>query len=669
VADLDRDGAPEIIVGAASTWVGPTPGNPQNGGLVAFNGNGGVRFRWQGEDRFTVWGMGPNPDGSTEGAYSTPAVGDVDGDGFPDVVFGGWDLRVHALDRNGNELPGFPVWQDDTVWSSPALYDVDGDGRMEIFIGGDSTAGGSEDLDGGLLHAYDWQGGAVHEIWRRQFTDTVGGSPAIGDIDGDGRLDLVTTVGDFFHTADSHRVYALHLDDGTLVPGWPVDTGTALRGDVALGDLTGDDGGRPEVVVGGADGRVRAYRGNGTLHFDVAPAQAGEGGGQIVSRPIVADIDGDGRNDVVIGNGWATFILDGLDGSRLAEPVLKGWSFESSPAVAAFPGLGWRLIVAGFRQGPNVGEADPSADGQLAAFAIAAPGTTPPWPQWRKNALHLGAEPSGGNALAPWQCRAGTNPAGRPNAASSGGYWLLDVNGGVGALGGAPFYGSLPGLGIQTQTSSIAASGTGGGYLVLGTDGGVFAFGDAAFHGSMGGTRLNAPIIALAATSSANGYWLLGKDGGVFSFGDASFYGSMGGTPLNAEVISLLPTPSGNGYWLLAADGGVFSFGDASFYGSTGGMRLNAPVISMAAHAGGGYWLLGGDGGVFSFGAPFEGSVPGTGNCAQPAGMQIRPTLTGEGYFVAAADGEVFAFGDAQHKGDIYPKAAADHVVDMALAG
>jgi hypothetical protein len=662
VGDLDHDGKPEIVVGATSTWV-PN----QNGGLVGFNNDGSVRFRWQGQDQFTVWGMGPFPDGYSEGAFSSPAIGDVDGDGYPDVVFGGWDMRIHALDRTGHELAGFPVWQDDTVWSSPALYDVDGDGRMEIFIGGDSSAGGTENLNGGILHAYDVVHGTVRELWRRQFNDVVGGSPAIADIDGDGRLDLVTTTGDYFHASDSHKVYAVHLEDGSNLAGWPVDTGTTNRGDVALGDLTGDDGGRPEVVVGGTDGHVRAYRGNGVLHFDVVPAMGGEGGGQIATRPVIADLNGDGHNDVVIGNGWGTFILNGLDGSRVAEPVMKGWSFENSAAVANFPGVGWRLITAGFHQGPNVAESDPSTDGLITAFAIGAPGTTPPWPQARKNALHLGADPSGGNPLPPWQCYRSTNPPAHPNPASSKGYWLLGVDGSVYALGGAPFYGSLPGLGIHTLTASIASSASGHGYLVLGRDGGVFAFGDAGFHGSMGGARLNAPIIGMAATPSGNGYWLLGRDGGVFSFGDAQFYGSMGGIPLNADVISLLPTPSGHGYWLLAADGGVFSFGDAHFYGSTGGMRLNAPVISMAAHAGGGYWLLAKDGGVFSFGASFQGSVPGSGSCDTPTGMQIRPTLTGEGYFVAAADGEVFPFGDAQGKGDVYPKGIFDYVVDMAL--
>ena len=107
---------------------------------------------------------------------------------------------------------------------------------------------------------------------------------------------------------------------------------------------------------------------------------------------------------------------------------------------------------------------------------------------------------------------------------------------------------------------------------------------------------------------------------------------------LNQPIIGMAPTRTGNGYWLLARDGGVFSFGDAQFWGSTGAMRLNAPIISMATAPGGnGYWLIGRDGGIFSFNVPFHGSVPGTGVCTMPVGMQVRPTLTGRGYYVLGA--------------------------------
>jgi len=78
-------------------------------------------------------------------------------------------------------------------------------------------------------------------------------------------------------------------------------------------------------------------------------------------------------------------------------------------------------------------------------------------------------------------------------AMSLGGAWLVAVDGGVFAPiiapffeNQAPFYGSLPGLGITPQ----------------------------------------APIVHITATPSGFGYWLLGADGGVFAFGDAQFLGA-----------------------------------------------------------------------------------------------------------------------------------------------
>ena len=126
VASLDRNGHMQIIVGAGTIDI---PG--QQGGVVAFNANGTVRWRIR---TMTIAGE--------SGVVGTPAVGDVNGDGYPDVVFGSFDHRIYAVDRTGRILPGFPIDSLDTIWDSPALYDEAHIGRMDIFLGGDASPGG-----------------------------------------------------------------------------------------------------------------------------------------------------------------------------------------------------------------------------------------------------------------------------------------------------------------------------------------------------------------------------------------------------------------------------------------------------------------------------------------------------------------------------------------------
>jgi hypothetical protein len=126
------------------------------------------------------------------------------------------------------------------------------------------------------------------------------------------------------------------------------------------------------------------------------------------------------------------------------------------------------------------------------------------------------------------------------------------------------------------------------GYWLAGADGGVFALGHAPFFGSVGGERLAAPITGIAADPDANGYWLVGADGGVYAFGGAPFLGSLPGLGVKpaARVVGMATTPDGNGYWLVGADGGVFAFGDATYLGGMAGRRLAAPVVGIAATSG-----------------------------------------------------------------------------------
>ena len=252
---------------------------------------------------------------------------------------------------------------------------------------------------------------------------------------------------------------------------------------------------------------------------------------------------------------------------------------------------------------------------------------------------------------------------------SSGGYWLAGSNGDVYSFGGAPFEGSVAGLGIRlSDIAGMASTPDRGGYWLVGSDGGVFAFGSAGSFGSVPGLGIRVSDIAgIASTPDSRGYWLIGSDGAVFSFGDAQFYGSMGGRSLDKPVVAIAPTPDGGGYWLVGSDGGVFGFGDAQFYGSMGGRSLDKPVVAIAPTPdGGGYWLVGSDGGVFGFGdAQFYGSMGGR-SLDKPV-VAMAPTPDGGGYWLVGSDGGVFGFGDAAYDGSTSgAHGSNDDIVGMA---
>ncbi len=389
VADIDGDGRNEVVVGLGSNWV-----PDQNGSVLVLDGRtGAVQWRWRGDRDFgDVWHgsvidpvtLSPVGDGWCEPVYSTPAIGDVDGDGRPDIVFGGWDQRIHALDRFGRELPGFPVAADDTVWSSPALFDADGDGAVEIFIGADSTPGGIVDHRGGIMRALSWKNGTVVELWRQLPDEVVMSSPVIGDIDGDDRPEVIVGTGEYWYLTcgpgcgrDRVRVFAWHVDDGSPLPGWPVSTGGTVITGPALGDVDGD--GLDEVVVSSYDGRVYAFDGNGAVRWSSRPTFAHLGSGRVTGHPVVADLDGDGDQDVAVGTDRGVALLDGRTGAQLDDTV--SWqnrpgfalSYETAPAVGVLGGAR-RLVTVGFQTSPK--------RTRLEVRTLPATNTADDWPQF-----------------------------------------------------------------------------------------------------------------------------------------------------------------------------------------------------------------------------------------------------------------------------------------------
>jgi hypothetical protein len=377
LADLNRDGVLDVTVATTSNV------------LAAYSlKGGGVSQIWRRHDAPIV------PNGPT-GMIATPATGYVDGDAHPDVVTASWGQALGASSgTTGAQLPGWPKWLWDSIWSSPAIGDIDGDGVHDVVVGGDcegNTIGTQPcgSTGGGYVWAFNRDGS---EKWRYFLPgQVVWSSPALGDLNGDGAQDVVVGTGGYWAEPAGRRITALDGRTGKVL--WTAGTPARVVGSPSLADVTGDGSAEVFVVTHGGylmsfDGRTGAQRWAAQCITDSGSC----GNTQIGTKSGVslADIDGDGSLEAVTQGEQRLRVYDAATG-KLEVAVRSAYKGTirapaNAPTIASVNGETWivqpvhgvrdgqhELVVTAWRTGKALGAA--------------------PWPTFKANAARTGAAP------------------------------------------------------------------------------------------------------------------------------------------------------------------------------------------------------------------------------------------------------------------------------------
>ncbi len=356
----------------------------------------------------------------------SPKLADIDGDGVRDILYPSSSGRLHVLRVTANgpqPLPGFPFVADRV------------DGLLDKPLPGKPSYLASP-------------GYAKGKVDPSLAGDSFSDAPAIADMDGDGKPEIVATT-------FSGSIYVIE-SDGTRRAGWPVrlpdvpscptdgskPTGPCTSteaiidqgafGAPVLEDMNKD--GKLDIVQTGFDGKIYVFGLDGKLlpgwpvelHYDGKLSKEPRRG-RILATPAVGDFNGDGIPEILVGSNerlgegqqsGAVYLVDGRGTKAGDHPWLPNWPVTMS-SFYLFP-----VVAEGVPNSPVIG----NFDGKIAAVAHgnassplilpADPGAQPTFNATPPNAQPKYTDPDTGNVrigVAPSSIFGELTQAYRPN--------------------------------------------------------------------------------------------------------------------------------------------------------------------------------------------------------------------------------------------------------------
>ncbi|MDO8657862.1 MAG: S8 family serine peptidase, partial [Candidatus Levybacteria bacterium] len=272
---------------------------------------------------------------------------DLDNDGKKEIIAATDTGYIYAWKSTGELLPGWPKYlggnYDGAANSVMSISDLNKDGKKEIAIRAYSygcNEFGFNCIESNSLHLLNINGSEVNSSWPKggDYVD-----PVIEDINNDGTLDVIS-----YNFADN-KLYIFSYEGDNM--NYTLSSGGSKF--LSVGDIDVD--GKKEVVFA-KESNILVYKNDGTLLWsksvDFPETQSAD---VSWAKPTLADIDGDGKLEVIAGSG-STVSFDSDKG--------KVWVFKyNGNNASGWPQKDW--ITEGNTNRANVAVGDVDNDGML----------------------------------------------------------------------------------------------------------------------------------------------------------------------------------------------------------------------------------------------------------------------------------------------------------------
>lgn len=366
-----------------------------------------------------------------------PAFGDIDGDGFGEIVVTNHGLTsggfIYAYKRDGTLLSGFPINHGYSA-RTPVLGDIDADGKLDIIVNKRTYPTGS-------VYVYKFDATIVTG-WPKTMGHVPASSAAVGDINGDNIPDIVMesynalyawkSNGDsipgfpyFMPNGDVNSysspvladvdndnireiIFGTHVsggggyvyvmkNNGTVLSGWPKSTSNWIYGPPSVGFIDNDNildiAVGDQVLSGVPANYVNAWNKNGVslTGFPIGPVNA------VNSQIVLADIDGDNNTELIFDDNTQTagigkYLVYNHDGTFNSNIIINGTSFFTTPCITDIDRNGILDIV-----GAGVTGTSPSQQTNIYLWnsGVTYSAVKTQTPMWQYNAKHNGVYNNG----------------------------------------------------------------------------------------------------------------------------------------------------------------------------------------------------------------------------------------------------------------------------------